>query len=307
MYARCVYTVGDLYPSAAHPRPGHLATNNATWGYMKEQPGPDACRNNHLTMTDHVLIVDDDPDIRQLLAEYLQKNELRVSCAADGKQMRSVLMNQPVDAIVLDLMLPGEDGLSLFRALREQAPFAQTHAHIPVLMLTARADDVDRIIGLELGADDYLGKPFVPRELLARLRAVLRRARMLPPGTPRTEDARYLAFGDWLLDTVERHLIARGGTVSPLQSADYTLLRFLLDHPQRVVTRDHLLVALAGREADVFDRSIDLRVSRLRKRLGDDAREPEYVKTVRNEGYVLCKAVDLHAQKPAGFQTGAGA
>lgn len=247
---------------------------------------------------DHVLIVDDDPDIRQLLADYLQRHELQVSGAADGRQMRSVLANQPVDAIVLDLMLPGEDGLTLFRALREQPQ----HAHIPVLMLTARADDVDRIIGLELGADDYLGKPFVPRELLARLRAVLRRARMLPPGTPRAEDARYLAFGDWLLDTVERHLIAKGGTVTPLQSAEYTLLRFLLDHPQRVVTRDHLLVALAGREADVFDRSIDLRVSRLRKRLADDAREPGYIKTVRNEGYVLSKAVDAHSQRPAPFQ-----
>lgn len=304
MYARCVSAGRDLYPSAAYPGAGKVATKNATWRYMKGQRCYDTCRNNELTMNhpDHVLIVDDDPDIRQLLADYLQKNELRVSCAADGKQMRSVLLNQPVDAIVLDLMLPGEDGLSLFRGLREQVHYA----HIPVLMLTARADDVDRIIGLELGADDYLGKPFVPRELLARLRAVLRRARMLPPGTPRATETRYLAFGDWLLDTVERNLIARGGTVSPLQSAEYTLLRFLLDHPQRVVTRDHLLVALAGREADVFDRSIDLRVSRLRKRLGDDAREPEYVKTVRNEGYVLSKAVDPHAQKPPGFQTGAG-
>ena len=250
------------------------------------------------TKPDHVLIVDDDPDIRQLLADYLQQHELQVSCAVDGRQMRAVLASQPVDAIVLDLMLPGEDGLTLFRALREQP----RHAAIPVLMLTARADDVDRIIGLELGADDYLGKPFVPRELLARLRAVLRRARMLPPGTPRAEETRYLAFGDWLLDTVERHLIALGGTLTPLQSAEYTLLRFLLDHPQRVVTRDHLLVALAGREADVFDRSIDLRVSRLRKRLADVAREPGYIKTVRNEGYVLSKAVEAHAQRPAPFQ-----
>ncbi len=250
------------------------------------------------TKPDHVLIVDDDPDIRQLLADYLQQHELQVSCAVDGRQMRAVLASQPVDAIVLDLMLPGEDGLTLFRALREQP----RHAAIPVLMLTARADDVDRIIGLELGADDYLGKPFVPRELLARLRAVLRRARMLPPRTPRAEETRYLAFGDWLLDTVERHLIALGGTLTPLQSAEYTLLRFLLDHPQRVVTRDHLLVALAGREADVFDRSIDLRVSRLRKRLADDAREPGYIKTVRNEGYVLSKAVEAHAQRPAPFQ-----
>ena len=258
-------------------------------------------RHNYaMQRQDHVLIVDDDPDIRSLLADYLGKQDLQISCAADGKQMRAVLANTPVDAIVLDLMLPGEDGLTLFRALRESPAYAQ----IPVLMLTARADDVDRIIGLELGADDYLGKPFVPRELLARIRAVLRRARMLPPGTQRVDGARYLAFGDWLLDTVERHLVARGGTVTLLQAAEYTLLRFLLDHPQQVVTRDQLLVSLAGRDAEAFDRSIDLRVSRLRKRLGDDAREPSYIKTVRNEGYVFSKLVDAHAQRPVAFGSG---
>jgi two-component system OmpR family response regulator len=250
---------------------------------------------------DHVLIVDDDPDIRSLLADYLSKQDLAVSCAANGKEMRARLAGAPTDVIVLDLMMPGEDGLTLFRALRAAPEYAQ----IPVLMLTARADDVDRIIGLELGADDYLAKPFVPRELLARIRAVLRRARMLPPGVPRTEAARYLAFGDWLLDTVERHLIARGGTVTLLQSAEYALLRFLLDHPNRVVSRDQLLVSLAGREADAFDRSIDLRVSRLRRRLGDDAREASYIKTVRNEGYVFSKSVTPLAARPAEFETGA--
>lgn len=246
---------------------------------------------------DHVLIVDDDPDIRTLLADYLDKQELQVSCAADARQARSVLANSPVDAIVLDLMMPGEDGLTLFRSLRETPQYAQ----IPVLMLTARADDVDRIIGLELGADDYVSKPFVPRELVARIRSVLRRARMLPPGSTRSETARYLAFGDWLLDTVERQLIAMGGTVTLLQGAEYALLRFFLDHPNRVVNRDQLLVSLAGREADVFDRSIDLRVSRLRRRLGDDAREPAYIKTVRNEGYVFSKTVAAQAGRPAQF------
>jgi two-component system OmpR family response regulator len=251
---------------------------------------------------DHILIVDDDPEIRGLLADYLSKQDLRVSCAAGGKQLRAALATAPIDLIVLDLMLPGEDGLALFRALRA----TPEHAQIPVLMLTARADDVDRIIGLELGADDYLTKPFVPRELLARIRAVLRRTRMLPPGTVRPESTRYLAFGDWLLDAVERQLIARGGTVTLLQSAEYALLRFLLEHPQRVVNRDQLLVALAGREADAFDRSIDLRVSRLRRRLGDDAREPSYVKTVRNEGYVFSKTVTPHATRPAAFISSAG-
>jgi len=246
---------------------------------------------------DHILIVDDDPDIRSLLADYLSKQDLRVSCAANGRQMRSVLEASPVDLIVLDLMLPGEDGLTLFRALREAPP----HAQIPVLMLTARADDVDRIIGLELGADDYLTKPFVPRELVARIRAVLRRARMLPAAAPRADAARFLAFGDWLLDAVERQLIARGGTVTLLQGAEYALLRFLLEHPNRIVNRDLLLVSLAGRDADAFDRSIDLRVSRLRRRLGDDAREPAYIKTVRNEGYVFCKEVTPHATRPGAF------
>lgn len=246
---------------------------------------------------DHVLIVDDDPDIRRLLANYLGQQGVQVSCAADGQAMRAVLGRSPVDAIVLDLMLPGEDGQALFRWLRAEA----AHASTPVLMLTALADDVDRIIGLEMGADDYVAKPFVPRELLARVRAVLRRARMLPPGSPREEGMRYLAFGDWVLDTVERHLIARGGAITLLQSAEYTLLRFLLDHPQKVISRDALLTGLAGRDADVFDRSIDLRVSRLRKRLGDAAREPSYIKTIRGEGYVLCRQVSAHVVRPAGF------
>ena len=251
---------------------------------------------------DHILIVDDDPDIRSLLADYLGKQQLRISCAANGKQMRAALAAAPVDLIVLDLMLPGEDGLTLFRTLRESP-----HAAIPVLMLTARADDVDRIIGLELGADDYLTKPFVPRELLARIRAVLRRARMLPPNSPRPDAVRFLTFGDWLLDTVERQLIARGGTVTLLQGAEYALLRFLLDHPNRVVTRDQLLISLAGRDAEAFDRSIDLRVSRLRRRLGDVAREPSYIKTVRNEGYVFCKTVAPQATRPAEFAADSGA
>ena len=252
----------------------------------------------------HILIVDDDPDIRSLLADYMNKQDLQVSCAANGKQMRSVLADTPIDLIVLDLMMPGEDGLTLFRALRE----TPAHAQVPVLMLTARADDVDRIIGLELGADDYLTKPFVPRELVARIRAVLRRARMLPASAARADTARFLGFGDWLLDAVERQLIARGGTVTLLQGAEYALLRFLLDHPNRVVSRDQLLVTLAGRDADAFDRSIDLRVSRPRRRLADDAREPAYIKTVRNEGYVFSKTVTAHATRPAEFaeKTAAG-
>jgi two-component system OmpR family response regulator len=242
---------------------------------------------------DHILIVDDDVQIRSLLAEHLVKHDFRASCAGNGRDMRAVLQQSPVDLIVLDLLLPGEDGLTLFRELR-----AGDHCAVPVVMLTALSDDVDRIIGLELGADDYVTKPFAPRELIARIRSVLRRARMLPPGQTRTDSLRYAAFGDWTLDSVERLLIHRSGTVSLLNMAEYSLLVFMLDRPQQVVTRDQLLVHLSGRDAEAFDRSIDLRVSRLRKHLSDDAREGEYIRTLRNEGYVFCKSVRRHAEAP---------
>ncbi|MFV0681165.1 response regulator [Ottowia sp.] len=236
--------------------------------------------------SDHIAIVDDDPAIRELLAEQLKRQGLRVSAAASAKALRTLLMQSPVDLIVLDVMMPGEDGLTLLKSLR-----ASEHAATPVLLLTALAEDVDRIIGLEMGADDYLSKPFAPRELVARIRAVLRRARMLPPGQASARPSRYARFGDWQLDSVERLLTSHDGVSMPLNGAEFSLLLFLLDHAQHIVTRDQLLVHLAGRDADVFDRSVDLRVSRLRKRLGDDAREPSYIKTVRNEGYVLAKPV----------------
>jgi len=168
-----------------------------------------------------------------------------------------------------------------------------------VLMLTARGDNLDRIVGLEMGADDYVPKPFTPRELVARIRAVLRRARMLPPGQAGAQRQRFARFGDWQLDCVERLLLNPQGMAVPLNGAEFSLLRFLLDHAQHIVTRDQLLVHLAGRDADVFDRSVDLRVSRLRKRLNDDAREPQYIKTVRNEGYVLAKSVSWHDEGTA--------
>ncbi len=241
--------------------------------------------------SDHILIVDDDAQIRTLLAEHLGRHDFRVSGAANGREMRARLQQSPIDLVVLDLLLPEEDGLTLFRELR-----AGDHASVPVVMLTALGDDVDRIIGLELGADDYVTKPFAPRELIARIRSVLRRARMLPPGQARADVLRYASFGDWTLDSVERLLIDRAGTVSTLNTAEYTLLVFLLERPQQIVTRDQLLVHMSGRDADAFNRSIDLRVSRLRKHLGDDAREGEYIKTLRNEGYVFCKNVTRHAE-----------
>jgi two-component system, OmpR family, response regulator len=239
-----------------------------------------------MSAPDHILVVDDDPDIRSLLREYLERQGLRVSTAADARQMRAVLASGGVDLVVLDLMLPGEDGLSLCRDLR-----ARDVDPLPVLMLTARSDESDRILGLEMGADDYLTKPFAARELLARIKAILRRTRMLPPNLRVNETADGLAFGDWRLDTRGRHLLDSQGTMVSLTGAEYRLLRVLLDHPQRVLTRDQLLTMTQGREADAFDRSIDLLVSRLRQRLRDEAREPRYIKTVRSEGYVLSAEV----------------
>jgi len=237
---------------------------------------------------DHVLIVDDDRGIRELLADYLEKNGMRVSVAANGREMRAVLADGAPDLIVLDLMLPGDDGLVLCRELR-----AGKFKAVPVLMLTARSEETDRIVGLEMGADDYLAKPFAVRELLARIKSVLRRTRMLPPGMQVTETAEILGFGEWQLDTTARHLLDTDGTQVALSGAEYRLLRVLLDHPQRVLTRDQLLNLTQGRQADAFDRSIDLLISRLRQRLRDGAREPRYIKTLRNEGYVFCSAVTV--------------
>jgi two-component system OmpR family response regulator len=237
---------------------------------------------------DHILIVDDDREIRQMVAEYLEKNGMRATTAADGREMRAILDTQTIDLIVLDLMMPGEDGLVLTRNLR-----ASKHRAIPVVMLTARDDATDRIIGLEMGADDYVVKPFSARELMARIGAVIRRTRMLPPNLQISEASRLIAFGKWRLDTTARHLLDAEGTAVALSGAEFRLLRVFLDHPQRVLNRDQLLNLTQGREADPFDRSIDLLVSRLRQRLQDDPREQAYIKTVRNEGYVFSLPVTL--------------
>ncbi|HCJ74809.1 response regulator [Agrobacterium pusense] len=237
---------------------------------------------------DHILVVDDDREIRELVSSYLKKNGLRTTVAADGRQMRSFLDGNTVDLIVLDVMMPGDDGLVLCRELR-----AGKHKATPVLMLTARDDEMDRIIGLEMGADDYLSKPFAARELLARIKAILRRTRMLPPNLQISEAGQLLTFGDWRLDTVGRHLLDREGTTVALSGAEYRLLRVFIDHPQRVLNRDQLLNLTQGRDAEIFDRSIDLLVSRVRQRLGDDAREPTYIKTVRAEGYVFSVPVEI--------------
>ena len=240
---------------------------------------------------DHLLLVDDDRPMLGLLRDYLEASGYRVSTAANGREMRQLLAGHRIDLVVLDLMLPGEDGLALCRDLR-----ARGEDHIPVLMLTARGDEADRVLGLEMGADDYLAKPFATRELLARIRAVLRRTRMLPPNLRQAPGAKELAFGDWRLDTTARHLLDAQGTVVPLTGGEYRLLMVLIEHPQRVLTRDQLLNLTQGRDADPLDRSIDLLISRLRRRLRDESREPRYIKTVRSEGYVFCAEVASRGQ-----------
>jgi two-component system OmpR family response regulator len=236
---------------------------------------------------DHILIVDDDREIRELLGSYLRKNGMIASLAANGRQMRAVLDEESIDLVVLDVMMPGEDGLTLCREMR-----AGKWRAVPVLMLTALNEETERIVGLEMGADDYMAKPFSSRELLARIRSVLRRARMLPPNLQPEETVPLLTFGEWKLDTTSRQLFDAEGTLVALSGAEYRLLRVFLDHPQRVLNRDQLLNLTQGRDADQFDRSIDLLVSRLRQRLRDDPREPRYIRTLRSEGYVFVASVD---------------
>ena len=227
----------------------------------------------------HVLIVDDDREIRGLLAQYLEKHDFRTTAVADGREMRRILERSHIDLLVLDLMLPGEDGLSLCRELRSRS-------QLPIIMLTARGEDVDRIVGLELGADDYVAKPFNPRELLGRIKAVLRRSAHAPRD-PSPETVRGFSFGGWRLNTITRALTNGEGKEVALSGAEYRLLAVLLGSGNRVLTRAQLTELLRGRDADPFDRSIDVRVSRLRQILGDDARAPQIIKTVYGEGYVI--------------------
>jgi two-component system OmpR family response regulator len=232
-----------------------------------------------------ILIVDDDRDIRSLLADYLDTNGYRALAAADGAGMWKVLDESRPDLIVLDLNLPGDDGLTLCRKLRATSS-------LPVIMLTARNEPLDRILGLEMGADDYLPKPFEPRELLARIRSVLRRSHAMPSNTP-SEHVQQMRFAGWTLDLTARHLLNPEGIVIMLSGAEFRLLRVFLEHPNRVLNRDQLLNLTQGRDADPFDRSVDIQISRLRQKLGEDARLPQIIKTVRNGGYVLAGQVTV--------------
>jgi two-component system OmpR family response regulator len=230
-----------------------------------------------------ILIVDDDFEIRSLLADYLESNGLHTITAQDGVAMARVLAEQKVHLVVLDWNMPGEDGLSLCRKLR-------ANSSLPIIMLTARGEPLDRIIGLETGADDYVPKPFEPRELLARIRSLLRRSQA-SAGSPASTLRQQMQFATWRLDCDAGHLIASDDTIVMLSSAELRLLKVFLDNPRRVLSRDQLLNLTQGNDAAAFDRSIDIQVSRLRQKLNEDARSPQIIKTVRNGGYMLDVAV----------------
>jgi len=236
-----------------------------------------------------ILVVDDDPALRELLNDYLTASGFVVDAAGDGVEMHARLAQAMPDAIVLDLMLPGEDGLSLARGLRKTSD-------VPILMLSARGEEIDRVVGLEVGADDYLAKPFSPRELLARLRALLRRTRAVSPVAaalsvnPPTPDAvqpvHLHNFGPFTLDTDAWRLL-RDDLEVAVSSGDIALLRIFVEHPNRVLSRDNLIERLKGYERDAFDRSIDVRVTRLRRKIEADPAHPAFIRTVRGEGYLF--------------------
>jgi two-component system phosphate regulon response regulator OmpR len=223
----------------------------------------------------HILVVDDDPALCELLSAYLGQSGFAVTTAGDGTGMRRALAHGTPDAIVLDLMLPGDDGLTLARELRG-------HSDVPILMLSARGEEIDRVVGLEMGADDYLAKPFSPRELLARLRALLRRTH----GETSAGDGGGMRFGPFVLDSAARRLLRDGSEVR-LTGAEFDLLRAMAERPNRVLTRDVLIDLLKGYDRDPFDRSIDIRVTRLRRKIEDDPAAPAYIRTVRGEGYLF--------------------
>ncbi|WP_369601058.1 response regulator transcription factor [Hahella sp. SMD15-11] len=232
-----------------------------------------------------LLVVDDDLEIRELLGDYLRRNGFDTLLAEDGEAMQALLARHEPDLIVLDIMLPGEDGFSLCQKIRR-------YSDVPVLMLTANADDTDRIVGLELGADDYVAKPFNPRELLARIRAILRRTGREDTGDRQDKPVRAWHFAGWTLDLTRRALRDADGREEDLTGADFRLLCLLLERAGQEVSRDDISMRLSGRPCQPLDRSIDVHMSRLRSRLGDDARCPHIIKTVRGKGYVLAVPVE---------------
>lgn len=235
-------------------------------------------RNRSMEPNPHIAVVDDHQEIRELVARYLGQHDYRVTVAESAAAFRKLLGMETFDLVVLDIMMPGEDGLSLCRELR-------TASKLPVIFLTAMAEDTDRIVGLEIGADDYLVKPFNPRELLARIRAVLRRSQMVADGSGVMEAGGKLRFDGKVLDVSRQEVTAEDGVAVPLSSAEFRLLSVFLSHPGKVLSRDELLDLTSGREADVWDRSIDNQVSRLRRKIEDDPKNPGLIKTQWGDGY----------------------
>ena len=238
-----------------------------------------------MTDTSLIAVVEDDPEIRALVAGLLKREGFEVETCANAVELDRVIERRRVDLVVLDVMMPGEDGLSVCRRLRARGD-------TPILMVTAKSDDIDRIIGLEVGADDYLPKPFNPRELLARVRAILRRTRGMHRATANAPRELY-RFAGWSLDAGSRDLVDPAGRAVPLTGGEFDLLIALLQHPQRVLNRDQLLDWTRGRSATAYDRTIDVQLSRLRRKLGDDPVEPGIIRTVRGGGYLFAPAVEL--------------
>ncbi|AZG13048.1 MULTISPECIES: response regulator [Cupriavidus] len=238
-----------------------------------------------LNLPTRLLIVDDDPQIRSMLAEYLATFGMEAEGVEGGAAMRAALGRQTYDLVILDLSLPGENGLTLCREIREQSD-------LPVIMLTARAELADRVVGLEVGADDYVTKPFEMRELVARIHTVLRRSRGETRRAPAAAAGHEMRFGGWRLNTTLRQLVDAEETVVPLSNAEFRLLLTFIENPNRVLDREMLINNARGRDLDVFDRSIDLLVSRLRQKLRDDPRDSSLIRTVRGEGYVFTVNVE---------------
>ncbi|SCA56946.1 Transcriptional regulatory protein OmpR [Candidatus Terasakiella magnetica] len=232
----------------------------------------------------HILVVDDDREIRDLVAKFLKQHNLRVTTAQDGREMKRAIEDWAIDLVVLDVMMPGEDGLTLCRNLRASS-------NLPVIMLTAMGEDTDRIIGLEMGADDYIAKPFNPRELLARIKAVLRRTGAMQEA-PVDENVECFRFNGWEFKPDQRELLNEEAVLVSLSRGEFELLDTFVRHPNRVLNRDQLLDMARGREAIPFDRAIDVQVSRLRKKLKDDPKNPATIKTVRGGGYMFSAKVE---------------
>jgi two-component system, OmpR family, response regulator len=232
-------------------------------------------------MSKTLLVVDDDKDIRNLLGRFLRQHDFEVFLAEGGEQMDAVLGKHNVDMIILDLMMPGEDGMSICRRLRKQST-------IPILMLTAITEDVECILGLETGADDYLSKPFNPREVLARIKAILRRAETKQVGVRQVPvEKKYFIFAGWKLDDVRRQLLTPDGVEVVLSSGEYDLLAILVKNPQQTLSRDRLMTLTKNRAAEIYDRSIDIQISRLRFKIEEDQKNPVLIKTIRGNGYML--------------------